>query len=156
MSEGLEKQTVDVEGIIAEKKQLNGKINQDLLTLVNVILHASYQFLLLSVVSKELKMPRTDWIIMKKNEKCSDSVVEILSWISDNGGSLELADIVKPRFDESKLNGEFVFQRWDEIEKWIESKIEEIIENVEESDYENKDGIFGMLQMVLYNIKSNS
>ena len=156
MSEGLEKQTVDVEGIIAEKKQLNGKINQDLLTLVNVILQASYQFLLLSVVSKELKMPRTGWIIMKKNEKCSDSVVEILSWISDNGGSLELADIVKPRFDESKLNGEFVFQRWDEIEKWIESKIEEIIENVEESDYENKDGIFGMLQMVLYNIKSNS
>ena len=95
-------------------------------------------------------MEGCSWIMEKKDNKCRDSAVKIMNWIHENDGYLEFADISKPTFDDSKLDGEFFFARWDEVEKWIEQKFVEIKEKIQH--YEKKTEVIMMLESVLSHI----
>ena len=137
-----------------ESMDLNKLVNYELLVLVNVLLHSSYQFVLLRSVGDSLVMQGSSWIMEKKDDKCRDSAVKIMNWIQENNGYLELADISKPTFDESKLNGEFFFTRLDEVEKWIEQKVDDIKGKIHHSDYEKKSEVILMLEDLLSHILS--
>ena len=69
-----------------KEEEMNQTVNKELLSLVNVLLHASYQFIFLSSLSKTLEMPGISWMTMKKDGKCRDGAVTILDWISANRG----------------------------------------------------------------------
>ena len=136
------------------EEEMNKIVNKELLSLVNVLLHASYQFLLLSSLSKSLKMSGSSWTTMKKDNKCRDGAVIILDWINANSGYVELADISRPRFEE--INSEFVLRRWDEVENWIKRNIDETREKINETDYdyEKKTDIGQVLNNILTSIMS--
>ena len=137
-----------------ESMDLNELVNHELLVLVNVLLHSSYQFVLLRSVSESLAMQGSSWVTEKKDNKCRDSAVKILNWIQENNGYLELADISKPTFDDSKLDGEFFFARWDEVEKWIEEKVVDIKRKIHHTDYEKKTEVTMMLEGLLSDVLS--
>ena len=128
---------------------LDENINHELLVLVNVLLHASYQFVLLRSVADSLNMQGSSWIMEKRDNRCRDSVVNILTWIEENNGYLEFADITKPIFDDSQLDGPFFFDRWDEVEKWIREKIVDTKGKIIHSHYEKKTEVIAMLESVL-------
>ena len=133
---------------------LNELVNYELLVLVNVLLHASYQFVLLRSVSEFLAMQGSSWITEKKDDKCRNSAVEILNWIRENHGYLELADISKPTFDQATLDGEFIFARWDEVEKWIEDQVVHIKGEISHSHYEKKTEVILLLEELLSKVLS--
>ena len=129
-------------------KQVTAEHNYELLELVNALLIASYQFLFLNSVSKNLTLAATNWSARKNDEKCRDSAVMILGWLKENGGYIQLADISQPRYEESDLAAEFVLKRWDEVEKWVQSKIEKIKSKLEENYCRDKEEIIFMLNSV--------
>ena len=131
---------------------LNELVNHELLVLVNVLLHSSYQFVLLRSVSESLAMQGSSWITEKKDNKCRDSAVKIMNWIHEKDGYLEFADISKPTFDDSKLDGEFFFARWDEVEKWIEERVVDIKGKIHHSHTEKKTEVIMMVERLLYNV----
>ena len=141
------KQNLETE--MAQSMELNELVNYELLVLVNVFLHSSYQFVLLRSVSDSLAMQGSSWITEKKDNKCRDAAVKILNWIQENNGYLELADISKPTFHESTLDVILIFARWDEVEKWIEEKVDDIKEKIYHSDYEKKTEVTMMLKRLL-------
>ena len=131
-------------------------LNYDLLTLVNMLMHSSYQFILLTSISRKLKLKGFAWATRKKVQKYTDSVLMILDWINDNGDSLELADVAVPRFEPSDLTQLFVVTRWDEVEAWVKGTIEKIRAKVDQSDSHNKLELITMLNSVLDQILSYS
>ena len=139
----------------SESMDLNEVINHELLVLVNVLLHCSYQFVLLRSVGESLTMEGCSWIMEKKDNKCRDSAVKILNWIQENNGYLELADISKPTFIEAELDGEYIFARWDEVEKWIEDQVVYIKGKIRHSHYEKKTEVIMMLERLLSNVLSS-
>ena len=139
---------------VSDKTQEN--INYDLLTLVNMLLHSSYQFILLASISRKLKLTGFTWATRKKVKKYTDSVMMILDWINDDGGSLELADIAVPRFEPSELTPLFVVTRWDDVEAWVKGDIKKILAKVEKSDSHNKMELMSMLNSILDQILSYS
>ena len=141
------KQNLETE--MAQSMELNELVNYELLVLVNVLLHSSYQFVLLRSISDSLAMQGSSWITEKKDNKCRDAAVKILNWIQENNGYLELADISKPTFHESTLDVILIFARWDEVEKWIEEKVDDIKEKIYHSDYEKKTEVTMMLKRLL-------
>ena len=147
------KQNLETE--MAQSMELNELVNYELLVLVNVFLHSSYQFVLLRSVSDSLAMQGSSWITEKKDNKCRDAAVKILNWIQENNGYLELADISKPTFDEAALNGEFIFARWNEVEKWIEDQVVYIKGKIRHSHYEKKTEVIMMLERLLSQVLSN-
>ena len=153
MSDKVVKQTLG-ETEKLESTDLNELVNHELLVLVNVLLHSSYQFVLLRSVSESLAMQGSSWIMEKKDKKCRDFAVEILNWIQENNGYLELADISKPKFHESTLDVVLIFGRWDEVEKWIKEKVVDIKEKIHHTDYEKKTEMIMMLERLLSNILS--
>ena len=137
--------------------KLNEMVNYELLTLVNVLLHSSYQFILLRTISMTLNMEGCSWITEKKDDKCRDAALKILNWIQDNNGYLDLADISKPNFDEiDEFDAEFIFKRWDMVEQWIKSNVENIGEKIQRSEYERKSEVIILLELILTNVMSNS
>ena len=136
--------------------KLNEMINHSLLTLVNALLHSSYQFIFLKVISMDLNMNGCVWVTEKKDVQCRNSAVEILNWIQENGGYIELADISAPRFDESELDGEFVFARWSEVERWIKASITRMKDDFENSRDEKRNDASKLLESILSNITSNN
>ena len=150
MSDNIVKQTLE-----ETEMDLNQLVNYELLVLVNVLLHSSYQFVLLRSVSDCLAMQGSSWMTEKKDDKCRDSAVKIMNWIQENNGYLELADISKPTFNESELDGEFIFARWDEVEKWIEEQVVHIKGKIRHSDYEKKTEVIMMLEKLLSQVLSN-
>ena len=150
MSDNIVKQTLE-----ETEMDLNQLVNYELLVLVNVLLHSSYQFVLLRSVSDCLAMQGSSWITEKKDNKCRDSAVKIMNWIHENDGYLEFADISKPTFDDSKLDGEFFFARWDEVEKWIEEQVVYIKGKIRHSHYEKKTEVIMMLERLLSNVLSS-
>ena len=137
--------------------KLNEMVNYELLTLVNVLLHSSYQFILLRTISMTLNMEGCSWITEKKDDKCRDAALKILNWIQDNNGYLDLADISKPNFDEiDEFDAEFIFKRWDMVEQWIKSNVENIREKIQRSEYERKSEVIILLELILTNVMSNS
>ena len=141
-------------GETGKSTDLNEQVNFELLVLVNILLHASYQFLLLRSVSESLAVQGSSWMTEKKDDKCRESAVKILSWIQENNGYLELADITKPKFNESTLDVVIIFARWDEVEKWIEEKVEEIKGKIQDTDYEKNTEVILMLERSLSHILS--
>ena len=136
---------------------LNEMVNYDLLTLVNILLHSSYQFILLRTISMTLNMDGCSWITEKKDDKCRDAALKILTWIQDNNGYLELVDISQPNFDETDdFDAEFIFNRWDLVEQWIKSNVEKIGEKIQRSEYERKSEVIILLELILSNVMSNS
>ena len=138
-----------------ESMELNELVNHELLVLVNILLHCSYQFVLLRSVGDRLAMHGSSWIMEKKDNKCRDSAVKILNWIQENNGYLELADISKPTFIEAELDGEYIFARWDEVEKWIEDQVVYIKGKIRHSHYEKKTEVIMMLEKLLSKVLSN-
>ena len=136
--------------------KLNEMINFELLRLVNVLLHSSYHFIFLRTVCNDLNMNGMSWFSEKKDNKCRDSAVKILNWIQENGGYIEFADIAQPKFDESKLDGEFVFARFNDIEKWVKDNITSIQEKIQDSEYKKKSEVLMLLELALSNIMSIS
>ena len=147
------KQNLETE--MAQSMELNELVNYELLVLVNVFLHSSYQFVLLRSISESLTMQGSSWITEKKDKKCRDFAVKILNWIQENNGYLEFADIYKPTFDDSKLDGVFFFARWDEVEKWIEEQVVYIKGKIRHSHYEKKTEVIMMLERLLSKILSS-
>ena len=133
---------------------LNELVNYELLVLVNVLLHSSYQFVLLRSVSDCLAMDGISWMTEKMDEKCRDSAVKIMNWIHQNNGYLELADIKKPTFNESQLDGEFFFARWNAVEKWIEEQVVYAKWKIHQSHYEKKTEVIMMIERLLSHILS--
>ena len=84
-----------------EGTDLDELVNYELLVLVNVLLHSSYQFVLLRSLGDSLAMQGLSWIMEKQDNTCRDCAVKIMNWIQENNGYLELADITKPTFNES-------------------------------------------------------
>ena len=132
------------------------KINFDLLTLVNMLLHSSYQFLFLSSISRKLKMSGFAWATKLKESRCKDSALTILDWITEHGGTLMLAEVAEPKFSQSDLTAEFVVTRWDEVEKWLEEMIDNIHDKVLLSDLQDKLQTIQMLDLIKDNILSYS
>ena len=137
-----------------ESTDLNELVNHELLVLVNVVLHCSYQFVLLRSVSESLAMQGCSWIMEKKDKKCRDFAAEILNWIQENNGYLELADISKPKFNESTLDVVVIFARWDEVEKGIEEKVVDIKGKIHHTNYEKETEVIMMLEKLLSNVLS--
>ena len=137
------------------EQKVGGEHNYELLELVNVLLAASYQFLFLNSVSKNLTMAASNWYARKNDEKCRDSAVMILSWLKENGGYIQLADISQPKYEESDMAEEFVLKRWDEVAKWVESKIEKIKIKLEDNYCRDKGEIMDMLNSVSACLTSN-
>ena len=133
---------------------LNELVNYELLVLVNVLLHSSYQFVLLRSVSDCLAMDGISWMTEKMDGKCRDSAVKIMNWIHQNNGYLELADITKPTFNESQLDGEFFFARWIDVEKWIEEQVVYAKWKIHQSHYEKKTEVIMMIERLLSHILS--
>ena len=150
MSDRVVKQTLGE----TEKRDLNKLVNYELLVLVNVLLHASYQFVLLRSLTESLAMQGSSWITKKKDKKCRDFSVKILNWIQENDGYLELADISKPKFSESTLDVVLIFARWDEVEKWIEEKVVDTKRKLHNTEYEKKNEVILMLERLLSNVLS--
>ena len=148
-------QEVEVDGMTVSDKTPEN-IKYDLLTLVNTLMHSSYQFILLTSVSRKLKLKGFAWATRKKVKKYTDSVLMVLDWINENGGFLELADVAVPRFEPSKLTPLFVVTRWDEVEAWVKGNIESILDKVEKSYYLNKTELISMLNSILNQILSYS
>ena len=136
--------------------KLNEMINFELLRLVNVLLHSSYHFIFLRTVCNDLNMNGMSWFSEKKDNKCRDSAVKILNWIQENGGYIEFTDIAQPKFDESKLDGEFVFARFNDIEKWVKDNITSTQEKIQDSEYKKKSEVLMLLELALSNIMSIS
>ena len=143
------KQTLE-ESETSESMDLDELVNQELLVLVNILLHCSYQFVLLRSVGERLALQGSSWIVEKKDNKCRDSAVKIMNWIQEHNGYLEFADISKPTFDDSKLDAEFFFARWDEVEKWMEQKFVHIKGKIHH--YERKTEVITMLESLLSHI----
>ena len=148
-------QEVEVDGMTVSDKTPEN-IKYDLLTLVNTLMHSSYQFILLTSVSRKLKLKGFAWATRKKVKKYTDSVLMVLDWINENGGLLELADVAVPRFEPSELTPLFVVTRWDEVEAWVKGNIESILDKVEKSYYLNKTELISMLNSILNQILSYS
>ena len=104
-----------------------------------------------------LNMEGCSWITENKDDKCRDAALKILNWIQDNNGYLELADISKPNFDEiDEFDAEFIFKRWEMVEQWIKSNVENIGEKIQRSEYERKSEVIILLELILTNVMSNS
>ena len=146
----VEKQTLGE----TESMDLDELVNHELLVLVNVLLHCSYQFVLLRSVSESLAMQGSSWITKRKDKKCRDFAVKILKWIQENDGYVELAAISKPKFKESTLDVVIIFARWDEVEKWIEEKVVDTKRKIHHTDYEKKTEVTMMLESYLFDVLS--
>ena len=135
---------------------LDKDINYDLLTLVNMLLHGSYQFMFLSALSKKFDLDGFVWATKEKDKKCKDSVSLILDLITENGGFIEFAEVAEPKFAISELNPEFIVTRWDEVESWLKVKIEQILKKVGISNYQKfqKNDILDILDSILNNLFS--
>ena len=73
-----------VEIKMPDNEDLNELLNYELLVLLSVLLHSSYQFVILRSVSESLAMQGSSWITRKKDDKSrEDSELDSRKpWIS--------------------------------------------------------------------------
>ena len=67
-----------------------------------------------------------------------------------------MAEVAEPRFVPSDLSPEFVVTRWDEVEKWLKIKIDNIRDKVLGSDIQDKLLTIQMLDLIMDSILSYS
>ena len=107
-------------------RKLSDETRLELLTLANMLLHSSYWFLCLSSCSTKLNLPGFAWATKEKEAKCKDAALMIFNMLNEKELSVDLADIAKPRFDESEISSEFILARWNDVDDWLEKKIQDI------------------------------
>ena len=110
--------------------KLDDDTRLDLLTLANMLLHASYWFLSLSSCSTKLNLPGFAWATKEKEAKCKDAALMIFNMLREKDLTVELADVAKPRFEESDITSEFILGKWNDLDDWLEKKIKDIKEKV--------------------------
>ena len=108
--------------------KLDDDTRLDLLTLANMLLHASYWFLSLSSCSTKLNLPGFAWATKEKEAKCKDAALMIFNMLREKDLTVELADVAKPRFEESDITSEFILGKWNDLDDWLEKKIMDIKE----------------------------
>ena len=108
--------------------KLDDDTRLDLLTLANMLLHASYWFLSLSSCSTKLNLPGFAWATKEKEAKCKDAALMIFNMLREKDLTIELADVAKPRFEESDITSEFILGKWNDLDDWLEKKIMDIKE----------------------------
>ena len=108
--------------------KLDDDTRLDLLTLANMLLHASYWFLSLSSCSTKLNLPGFAWATKEKEAKCKDAALMIFNMLREKDLTVELADVAKPRFEESDITSEFILSKWNDLDDWLEKKIKDIKE----------------------------
>ena len=108
--------------------KLDDDTRLDLLTLANMLLHASYWFLSLSSCSTKLNLPGFAWATKEKEAKCKDAALMIFNMLREKDLTVELADVAKPRFEESDITSEFILGKWNDLDDWLEKKIKDIKE----------------------------
>ena len=128
---------------------LDDKLRIDLLTLANMFLHGSYWFVTLSSLATRLRLQGFAWALKEKELKCKENALTILNWIGERAGPLEFADIAKPRYRESEVSQEFIVKRWNDIEDWIENKI-----NGLKGSYEDNTVLEDLLDEMFKTLKS--
>ena len=106
--------------------KLDDDTRLDLLTLANMLLHASYWFLSLSSCSTKLNLPGFAWATKEKEAKCKDAALMIFNMLREKDLTVELADVAKPRFEESDITSEFILSKWNDLDDWLEKKIKDI------------------------------
>ena len=106
--------------------KLDDDTRLDLLTLANMLLHASYWFLSLSSCSTKLNLPGFAWATKEKEAKCKDAALMIFNMLREKDLTVELADVAKPRFEESDITSEFILGKWNDLDDWLEKKIKDI------------------------------
>ena len=118
-----------------------------ILELANMFLHCSYWMLMLSIALTRLDLSGLAWSAKQKDIVCREAATTIFAWILSKGGKVELADIAKPDFDDENQSAEYVLQKWDQLDKWLETKMEKILLAVEEGDTTGlKDMMIGLME----------
>ena len=128
---------------------LDDKLRIELLTLANMFFHGSYWFLTLSSLATRLRLQGFAWALKEKELKCKENALTIMNWIGERAGSLDFADIAKPKYRESEVSQEFIVKRWNDIEDWIENKI-----NILKDAYEGNTVLEDLLDDMFKTLKS--
>ena len=135
-------------------KNINDETRIELLTLANMFLHSSYWFLALSSSATRLNMSGFAWALKEKEKKCTEAVLMFFNSVNERGGSVEFADIAKPQYRDSAISTEFIAQRWNDVEDWLQKKIESIIAKLEKS--EQTKPLITFLESLITKLKSVS
>ena len=98
-----------------------------MLELANMFLHSSYWFLMLSIYLARLDLSGLAWAAKQKDIVCRESATTIFSWILGKGGRVDLADIAMPVMEEKDPSAEYMVAKWDQLDKWMETKMEKIM-----------------------------
>ena len=137
--------TVD-ESTQTSSSTVDEKTTRSVLELANIFLHCSYCFMMLSLTFKHFKMPGLKWATEQREKVCRESARSIFEWVMESGEPILLADILKPNnvYDEFDLTHSVI--KWDRIDKWLETRLELILEEVGGRDTNLKTTLLKILE----------
>ena len=122
-----------------------------ILELANMFLHSSYWFLVLSITLTRLDLSGLAWAAKQRDLLCRESATTIYSWILGKGGKIQLADIAVPVLEENPT-AENLVKKWDQLDKWLETKMEQILLTLGKGD---DTGLEEMLRNLMWSFKNS-
>ena len=124
-----------------------------ILELANMFLHSSYWFLVLSITLTRLDLSGLAWAAKQRDLLCRESATTIYSWILGKGGKIQLADIAMPVLEEKENpTAENLVKKWDQLDKWLETKMEQILLTLGKGD---DTGLEEMLRNLMWSFKNS-
>ena len=124
-----------------------------ILELANMFLHSSYWFLVLSITLTRLDLSGLAWAAKQRDLLCRESATTIYSWILGKGGKVQLADIAVPVLEEKENpTAENLVKKWDQLDKWLETKMEQILLTLGKGD---DTGLGEMLRNLMWSFKNS-
>ena len=124
-----------------------------ILELANMFLHSSYWFLVLSITLTRLDLSGLAWAAKQRDLLCRESATTIYSWILGKGGKIQLADIAVPVLEEKENpTAENLVKKWDQLDKWLETKMEQILLTLGKGD---DTGLEEMLRNLMWSFKNS-
>ena len=124
-----------------------------ILELANMFLHSSYWFLVLSITLTRLDLSGLAWAAKQRDLLCRESATTIYSWILGKGGKIQLADIAVPVLEEKENpTAENLVKKWDQLDKWLETKMEQILLTLDKGD---DTGLEEMLRNLMWSFKNS-
>ena len=108
----------------------NAELIKELLEMVNMFLHGSYWFMVISATLTKYQMPSLATATEQRGELCWGSAQMILLWVINVTGTVQLADIIQPKIGE-EITAEDAVGKWDQVDKWLLKNLEKILEKVE-------------------------
>ena len=124
-----------------------------ILELANMFLHSSYWFLVLSITLTSLDLSGLAWAAKQRDLLCRESATTIYSWILGKGGKIQLADIAVPVLEEKENpTAENLVKKWDQLDKWLETKMEQILLTLGKGD---DTGLEEMLRNLMWSFKNS-